>query len=291
MSDANNLAFNDVESAMNMLKSMVNSVDPKLANPNIFNDMLQISPIVSQKQHKITKALINNALASIEDAKVDIEASKVLFEKRIYSRSVYSLQQCVEKACKAFGYALGIIKKQKTIGHISPNVFIEMLEDQSSLNFFLPLLEKYTQENQITKIQKAKEAILTKKAELSRINEDSLNAFLTLIESMKEDGDGSQKMLVELNKFKNTLSNFFPQISINIEVIMGLLFFTTALYVLAVITFPHWMGSRYSDTNDIKPKDYSENMPLVKYLPRMQGLTESAIESLEKYIKQIPQKK
>jgi len=293
MLDDKNTGFNNLESAMEALKAMMNNVEPKLVEPNIFNSMLQMAPVIVQKQQQITKSNLNKALASLEDAREDIKVSKLIFGAKIYSRSVYSLQQSVEKACKALGLALGFIKNQKSIKHISPNVFIKMLEDQFSMNFLLPFLEQYTQENQVIKIEKAKEAISKKKSDLLRIKEDSLNAFLTLIESMKGQGQGSQKAILELNRIQESLNTFLPQFKMDIDVesIVDLMFCTTALYVLAVITFPHWEGSHYSDTNDIKPKDYTKDMPLVKNLSRMQGLTESAIESLDRYIKHLIHKK
>ena len=195
-----NTGFNDLESAMESLKTMMNNVDPHLTEPNIFKAMLQIAPIIVNNQQQITKSIINKALASLDDARDDIEVSKLVFNNsKIYSRSVYSLQQGVEKACKALGMALGFLKNQKSIKHISPNVFIVMLEDQFSIDFLLPFLEQCTQENQVIKIEKAKEALSKKKSDLLRINEDSLNAFLTLIESMKGQGQGSQKAILELN--------------------------------------------------------------------------------------------
>jgi hypothetical protein len=108
-----------------------------------------------------------------------------------------------------------------------------------------------------------------------------------LIESMEEQGQGGQQITLALNKIEDSLKIFLPQLEIRIEPLVNLMFCTTALYILAVITFPHWESSHYSDTKNIKPKDYTEDMPLVKQLPRIQSLTESAIESLEKQFKNI----
>jgi hypothetical protein len=154
--------FNNLDTALTALKAFTNDVDPKLASTEMFNNMLRAAPIISQKQ-QITKSTFNKALLSLGDARDDIKASKLLFDGKIYSRSVYSLQQSVEKACKAFGLALGFIENQKSIGHQSPDIFLKMFEDQSSINYYIPLLEQYTQENQRIKIEKAKEALSKKR--------------------------------------------------------------------------------------------------------------------------------
>lgn len=88
-----------------------------------------------------------------ECARIDLEASKLLYKEELYPASIYHLQQCIEKLTKSFGIITGTIKKEElhkkaqkekknlfmtflsrfkkqkedSIGHISPKTFVLML--------------------------------------------------------------------------------------------------------------------------------------------------------------------
>jgi len=252
----------------------------------MFKAILDVAtPLYQRSKSKISESKIKKALDSLDDARDDIKASKLLCEAEIYSRSVSSLQQSIEKACKAFGLSLGIIKRPKSVGHVSPAVFLKLLEENFSMEYFLPLLERYTKEDQKVKIEKAKKVIFSKKSNLLLLKEEELQSYILFIESMS--GQGAQKLKAELNRVQESLNIFMPQIEIKIDLIVDFILCITSLYVLAVITFPHTETSRYSDTQALQPKDYTKDMPLVKSLPKIQAITESAIESLDKFIRNI----
>lgn len=283
--DQNNIS-EDLDSALSAIKDFMQNVEPRLTEPDMFNTILKTAPLLYQKgKNKSTKLKIEKALDSLNDAKEDIKSSRLLFEGQIYSRSVFFLQQSVEKACKALGLALGFIKRQKSIGHESPEVFIKMLEDDFSINHYLPLLEQYTNENQKIKIEKAKESIFKGKSKLLILKEKEIQGYLTFIESMMNQG--AEKLRAELNRIQESLNVFLPQFEIKVDLIVDFILCITSLYILSVITFPHTMTSRYSDTQIIHPKDYTIDMPIVEFLPKFQNITESAIESLDRYIRNI----
>jgi hypothetical protein len=100
-------------------------------------------------------------------------------------------------------------------------------------------------------------------------------------------GQGAEKIRGELNRVQESLNVFLPQVEIKIDSIIDFTSCITPLYILSVITFPHTMTSRYSDVHTVHPKDYTMDMPLVKFLPKIQNITESALESLDRYIRNI----
>lgn len=57
--------------------------------------------------------------AYLNTAKRDFEASKLLFQNKLYPESIYHLQQCHEKIVKSFCIALNVIQKDKARQEIS----------------------------------------------------------------------------------------------------------------------------------------------------------------------------
>lgn len=61
-------------------------------------------------------------------SKNDLELAKKAYELKDYGNALFHLQQSIEKATKAYGLCLGIIKDpQKEISHKTPKVFIKLL--------------------------------------------------------------------------------------------------------------------------------------------------------------------
>jgi len=101
--------------------------------------------MVQRTQYEIDETKRTRILDFLNDAEEDIRASKLLYEKGILSRSVFSIQQSAEKACKAFGLVIGTLSVDDTsqsIKHYSPPVFIKILEDPITEDVF-PILKKY----------------------------------------------------------------------------------------------------------------------------------------------------
>lgn len=287
-----NTILRDLDSAMVAIKAVLLGIDPRLDKPEMLTTIINTATRLYQRsENKISKLGIKKALASLDDAREDLKASKLLYEAEIYSRSVYSVQQSVEKACKALGLALGIIKRQKSIGHTSPEVFIRMLEEEFSMNFLLPMLEQYTNEDQKGKIEKAKELLSLAESNsfvlknFLVLKEKQLQSYLLIIEVMR--GQGAQRLKAELTKIQESLNTFLPQFELKNDLIVDSIICITSLFILAVITFPHTETSRYSDTQVIHPKNYTKDMPLVKLLPRLQGVTEDTLQSLGTYIENV----
>jgi len=56
------------------------------------------------------------------------------------------------------------------------------------------------------------------------------------------------------------------------------------LYMLSVITYPHFSYTRYPDS-EVKPSEYNENLGIVKKSPEIWNLLEESIATIEKFLK------
>jgi len=75
-------------------------------------------------------------IALLEMAKMDLEASKILFENKLYPLAVFHLQQSVEKAVKSLGIRDGIITEseaKKAVWHYPIEVYVKMTKHWKNL--------------------------------------------------------------------------------------------------------------------------------------------------------------
>jgi hypothetical protein len=78
------------------------------------------------------------ALAFAKIAKKDLKASEVLYDGKLYSQSVFELQQAVEKGVKAVGLLLGLARPTKEdltkeVGHAAINSIVVRLPERVAL--------------------------------------------------------------------------------------------------------------------------------------------------------------
>ncbi len=115
-------------------------------------------------------------------AKMDLEASKVLYEKELYPQAVFYFQQSVEKATKAFALITGqkISEKEfiNDIRHQAINVFEKSIRDQKN---------RYEQlKANLNKLPELKETKIFKDFNLER-NIRQLDRHLAHIKEVKKD--------------------------------------------------------------------------------------------------------
>lgn len=163
---------------------------------------------------------MNMSMELLNTAKTDLEASKVLYENRLYPQAIFHFQQSVEKANKVFALITKQVKENellKKIGHDTMNIYdkstrylkkeyeqikenLNMLPELKTIKIFkgfnidknLRHLEIYS-----SRIKKIKEG----KKELIYISSWDIRHFLKEIESAKKD---SAKAKRDITKFKIT---------------------------------------------------------------------------------------
>jgi len=105
-------------------------------------------------------------LIFLEIAKKDLEAAKYLFSQKLYSHSVFHLQQSVEKAVKSFGIWSKTITEteaRKSIGHKAWKLYLKIFDQAKNMIVKL--------EELLSKFPKLKEVSLIKEINLPELKD------------------------------------------------------------------------------------------------------------------------
>lgn len=150
-------------------------------------------------------------------AKMDLQASRVLYEKELYPQAIFYFQQSVEKACKAFALLTNQVTEKelpREVGHETIKIF-EMAAKHQVVRF------KQLEEN-LNKLPELKTLTILKDFD-ARKNLKEFERSLSEIEEIKEDRDdliyiSSRDIRLilkeikltnkDLEKGKRSLSNF-----------------------------------------------------------------------------------
>jgi hypothetical protein len=227
-----------------------------------------------------------------ENAKRDFEASKILARNGTYPLSVYHLQQCIEKMTKAYGLFSGYIKreelyikKNKSIGHISPKTFVFMLQNKELQKKILIVykcsgrsVELDSNIKRFSKLIKNQYKLAnTKKSEIKalldwfklihrRVRIDKREALFKSRKFKMSLTNRSKKYLPEseINKLDNMLNRVPEEFLRNMDIPFNFLF----LWFLSVITYPHFIWTRYPKEvkKQLDPSDYKQGLGIVDSL-------------------------
>ncbi len=101
-----------------------------------------------------------------EDAKSELKAYKVLKRNNLYPQMIEHLSLCVEKLVKSLGFIYSSVDQnsvKQEIGHISPRVFIKIIENTNTTDFLQKNFEQYRDLNMNENYQKVKGILMSRK--------------------------------------------------------------------------------------------------------------------------------
>ena len=238
------------------------------------------------------EAMIKGFLRTSRD---DLTASKLLYEQNSYALAVYHLQQAVEKATKAYCLFSGRIsvdeilkiKHESLRGH---QIFANKLSRELKL-----LVQANPSLNaDLSKLDELMGKV--KRREVALFDGVTIDKLISAYDSQVERSNlpmslASEKMetifqgvLKEYPEFRHLtedetkqardiLNRMLPQVMSASQSI-------PFLFVASVLTFPHWMWTRYPD-GDIKPWDYQPSMGIVSRMPQLIHRMDKALKSME----------
>ncbi len=114
-------------------------------------------------------------------AKMDLQASRVLYEKELYPQAIFYFQQSVEKACKAFALLTNQVTEKelpREVGHETIRIF-EMATKHQVIRF------KQLEEN-LNKLPELKTLAILKDFDIKK-NLNEFERSLSEIEEIKDD--------------------------------------------------------------------------------------------------------
>jgi hypothetical protein len=243
--------------------------------------------VKSNKLKQIDRKL---ARAFLECARMDINASKLLYREKDYSNAVYHLQQATEKLAKAYFmlFPSSSYDEIRAIQHTTPRVFLDFMSKSQAkpliyrLKSLLPSID-FGDLDEILDIVKIIKKPQTQ-VEMARLSNEEIKEFLKIPDSISPS-KGENGFEVILRNLGTTVEEIEEVVqkeaqSENVSAqaltgpslkkmindagnyMIGLMYFFLTLYVLAVITFPHERFTRYPD-EEVKPAEYAKSLGIV----------------------------
>jgi HEPN domain-containing protein len=260
----------------------------------LISSVEQIAKLLPSQNKRRAQRSLKLADGFLACARADLQAASLLQENQMLSVSVYHLQQAVEKTTKAYALALNAITpgELRKIGHKSPLTFIRILRKRWAVKYIGILQSLYPDIK--TNTSELETLIETKQEELAQLPRDVILKWMSLgakIRSGLQSEDINKKIALVLDSLPNLLSNVVPANELesslrtaraNFDLGISLCF--ANLYILSVLTYPHFSFTRYPD-GKILPSDYVSGLGIVDCEAEILPEVESTMAALDAYLK------
>jgi len=192
---------------------------------------------------ELKQSSLNYVGELLDTAKIDLEASRVLYNNKLYPNSVYFLQQSVEKTTKAFVLWTRLIeekelygkkkkksileslsmifrRKEETIDHISPKAFILLLR-KKPIRIYLTLLQQQIEDpalkNRFKSLNKEitqLERIINKREKIAKISRFEIETFLKTCDLYKDflDKTDKRRLKYQINLLNQSITKRLREI-------------------------------------------------------------------------------
>lgn len=251
----------------------------------------------------------SNILELIEISKNDLKASKILYSNKLYSQSIYMLQQSSEKAIKAYVALISGVDldelKRKTL-HVSPVAFVTVVEKiwifvinvlrliADDFNFgkkFDTKLDEQIRKETIFNnnlkfnYKKIRELYNKSGEDLVFLEGEYIKAILEIIDFVETHIDFfSTFVSMYLTRF---LLSFEINTKIELSETICNLFYEhqtsqlriSRLIIIALITYPHVGYSRYPN-EILNPSEYNQKLGIIESFPTISKFLEDSINSM-----------
>lgn len=240
--------------------------------PIILEKLMQVSFTCDSETYKLGTDFLY-------EAGRDVESYKQLYSKKLYPHAIYHLQQAVEKAAKGYVLLEGYYKvrelKKITI-HQSPQIFLEAVLGETGIK---DLAGQLTDETLKTKISDAEVTMSDedKRLEIARMSYSDILRLLSQIDQYRKIVEQIDKSITD--GVQNMITTLLPKPSL-FQTISSM----TAIFILAIITFPHEAYTRYPDGRMV-PRDYTYDLGIVRATPRIMRYLKAEIGKLDKMYK------
>jgi len=298
-----NLGENASDKLIKLAQNEIERIAGKKEDPQIIANALAFLSNLSQ-QLPLSEPLARDY---IKFAEIDYQSARLLLENKIYPSAIFHLQQTIEKLAKAYALHLGLVKEEDlypkgrsgTVGHISPRAFISVLKRKGAIDIvyivFTLLKEKSCEE--IKKDIKNFESLLWKE-ELAVLSREDILSLLQqndkIIENLSKIDRRVVKFEIEKRKLGLStrarqmglpISNSIKGIPINqsmVEEIFQKLITFVRLYILTIITFPHFSYPRYPSKGH--GVVYEEGLGIVECANDLLSMTGEMLEEIKRVI-------
>ncbi len=265
------------------------------------------------KKFDINAESIKIAEVWLNDSKEEFSAFKILKKQQdLHLKSLNHLILCVEKLVKCYGILHNVINEKSAkheIGHISPKVFLKILQKTEMHSFLKLYIKNYDLLNPEENILKLKE-IFGKRIdsrnveELARMSEKDMKNIFNIVHkiSTKIEEEMKNKTFEDITQSKNVNANVINYIknelvkeevwdkikNIKIEKLYIGPVLNMNLFSLAIITFPHNISSRYVNAF-VGKIEYNDNLGIIANLDLIEEKVSYCVRLVEESFELIKQ--
>jgi HEPN domain-containing protein len=211
-------------------------------------------------------------------AKEDLKSSAYLYSKKIYSLSIYHLQQTVEKLYKilSLNYNCEVDELKKIIGHYGVNC-MSLLDKKIELE--IAKLEK--KDLEILKIEKSiKKMYKRKKIKMDFLGIISEKMILELTDSRKCQARWDKIYTVPPDSSKPLNSSAIFDKRRTKKNMHGVIFLDIEIFKLSLVLDPHIESTRYPGKY-LAPSKYTKDLGIVKAYPKLMEMVRKICILLE----------
>jgi len=261
------------------------------------------------------------AISLFEIAQIDLGSAILLYNSKLYSNSIFNLQQCIEKLTKSMGLIFEIIKTDqlKSINHFSHKVYKHASENsvkelnESEYQFdesIIKALELYK-----ANLKQGLEWIKSQRnSDFQHIDLDELNELLDFIigekptkeinyntiasnlaEQIKEF---AEEIKIENKSLKSYISEYSQDNKTDVfkfiaELELISFALNKSLLLLSLILSPHQNVSRYpcEECGSSPIDEYDENHPIIIEFEKIVWLVKISIDMYEKLFNTLIRRK
>jgi HEPN domain-containing protein len=221
---------------------------------------------------------MERARAYFNKAKVDLKSAKILYKKKIFDNSIFFLQQSVEKAIKGYYilYSGASKRKLKEIRHKDPLLFLELFRNFSTK--YLKAI-KFLKPDWTPSFIDTLDKLMTYKAKFARMNKERIIKLVKILHQITKPTSDIGKGILSIYTRPDVIQSIKP--AVNEERLLDDIYARYSLLVLAYLTFPHAISTRYCDEL-IDPTEYMKGLGIVDAAPDLFKELEKSIKIVER---------
>jgi len=238
----------------------------------------------------------------LDKAQQDLKSSEVLYNSKDYTNSVSLIQQSVEKTAKSYGLTMGYLSKERLrdVGHFTPAAFMTIFESKQAPRFVLAFgrimyggsypYDERSVEKELIKFRELTGQLnrADSRQKIAGYSKEELEWILDRYVTKQLPTEHLVQSIIPAilakapRRFRRKMSKSKPAKEILAETIRELISLSLChwdLYVLALITFPHAVSTRYPDDRpDLS--DYTIQKGIVVVEPRLWEINGRAITAI-----------
>jgi len=223
-------------------------------------------------------------------ARADLREFRRKYDSKDYPRSIFWLQQSAEKATKGLFVLLGLIHPddlQRKIGHLTPLAFLQIIESDEF--GWIPDFVEWLEGLAVTKginlsfdVREVRQIIRQNRREIAKLTPTQVDSLIQFAQSFRTQLLPLINIRWKLYRLSATAEHKELIAKGNTKGLGKAVVATLRLYIIALVTFPHWDTTRYP-SEGFSPIIYTPELGVVAKATTLASMLVASLRELESY--------